>query len=78
MSTNRSFAYLCLWEFIGFSRYHVGLAPFFHYFAHLWHPACRPFRGKAGLLDDITMIEQGSEEKPEEAAEEGPDPMDLE
>lgn len=54
-------AYGCLWDLIGFTRFHVGQVVFFHYFAHLWHPACRPFRGKAGLLDDISMMEVDAE-----------------
>ncbi|KAI7226472.1 hypothetical protein KC330_g8807 [Hortaea werneckii] len=57
VSTNRKFAYGCFYELVAFTRYHVGLVPFFHYFAHLWHPACRPFRGKAMMIDDITVLE---------------------
>ena len=67
VSTNRAFAYGCLYEFIAFSRYHAGHVPFFHYFTHLYHPACRPFRGKANLIADITMME--SKERGETAEE---------
>jgi len=43
---------------VEFLRFHGGLAPFYHYYTHLYHPSCRPFRGKAGLLDDITVMEK--------------------
>ena len=43
---------------VEFLRFHVGLAPFFHYYSHLYHPSCRAFRGKAGLLDDFTKMEK--------------------
>ena len=44
-----------MWYIIQNLKFHVGLVRFFHYFAHLYHPACKPSRGKTTLLDDITM-----------------------
>jgi hypothetical protein len=57
VSTNRKFAYPCLYDIVYGRRYHVAYGPFFHYFANLWHPACRPYRGKADLVDDIAIVE---------------------
>ncbi|RMX86896.1 hypothetical protein D0869_02757 [Hortaea werneckii] len=62
ISSNRRMAYSCFYHFLVAVRYHAGLGPFFHYFAHLWHPACRPFRGKQDLIDDINLMEQRIQE----------------
>ena len=67
VSTNRKVAYPCLYDIVMGRRYHVAYAPLFHYFAHLWHPACRAFRGKGGLLDDMTNIEAAQEDVTMEA-----------
>lgn len=29
--------------------YSFSLGVFLHYFSHIYHPVCRPFRGKYGL-----------------------------
>jgi hypothetical protein len=67
VSTNRHTAYPCLYDIVMGRRYHVAYAPFFHYFAHLWHPACRAFRGKGGLLDAMTDIEAAQKDVAMEA-----------
>ncbi|KAM0719967.1 hypothetical protein Q7P37_004102 [Cladosporium fusiforme] len=69
VSANRQFAYPCLYDIIMLRRYHVAYAPFFHYFAHLWHPTCRPYRGKASLADDISFV-GGTEEAMEDIVDE--------
>lgn len=60
--SDRPFAYPCLWLLIVNLKYHAGLAPFYHYFTHLYHPTCRPFRGKATILDDIEFAESQPQE----------------
>lgn len=76
VSTNRKFAYPCLYDIVMGRRYHVAFAPFFHYFAHLWHPACRAFRGKGGLLDDMLEFE-GTQEAQTQAPSNDDDEMLL-
>jgi hypothetical protein len=72
VSSNRKVAYPCLYDIVFGRRYHVAYAPFFHYFAHLWHPTCRAYRGKSSLVDDMAAVE--SLETAEEAVgEEDPD-----
>lgn len=55
-------AYPCFYHFIAAVRYNAALGPFFHYFAHLWHPACRPFRGKQTLMEDINFVKEKLDE----------------
>lgn len=68
LSTNRPSAYPCLSLVLANIKYNASLGVFFHYFTHLYHPTCRPFRGKTGLLDDITMqqddgaVQEGEQE----------------
>lgn len=33
--------------------YHPSLALFFHYYAHMWHLACKAARGKDSLVADL-------------------------
>ncbi|TKA65758.1 hypothetical protein B0A55_10835 [Friedmanniomyces simplex] len=60
LSKNRPDAYPCLSALLYNSKYNVALGVFFHYFTHLYRPACRPFRGKYGLLDDVTLLAKSS------------------
>ncbi|KAK5126347.1 hypothetical protein LTR85_010583 [Meristemomyces frigidus] len=46
ISQNRDWAYPCLYDLIHWSKWHPGFGPFFHYFGHMYHPACAPARGK--------------------------------
>ncbi|KAK5171439.1 uncharacterized protein LTR77_004583 [Saxophila tyrrhenica] len=77
ISTNRPYAYLCLSKLIRFMKFHVGLAPFFHYFTHLYHPSCRPFRGKTTLINDITFHEKRTARRSIPQGDEPADPMDI-
>lgn len=58
ISFNRRMVYPCLYDLIRWTRYHVAYGVFFHYFAHLYHIQCEPFRGKRELLEDITVMEK--------------------
>ena len=61
ISENRKHAYSCFYHFLVAVKYHAGLGLFFHYYSHLWHPACRPFRGKQSLIEDIGLVGQDLE-----------------
>lgn len=55
---------------IGSMWYSFCLGVFLHYFSHVYHPVCRPFRGKHGLRDVIMEEETGEDAIEEEESEE--------
>ncbi|KAK3075868.1 hypothetical protein LTR53_000441 [Teratosphaeriaceae sp. CCFEE 6253] len=52
---NRAYAYNCLYEIMYHTKWHPGYGPFFHYYAHLWHSACMPTRGKLDLIESVDV-----------------------
>lgn len=73
VSSNRKTAYPCLYDIVYGKRFHVAYAPFFHHFAHLWHPTCRAFRGKSSLVDDMVAVESHEADVAAVREEEDPD-----
>jgi hypothetical protein len=60
ISTNRIWAYPCLYDLVHWTKWHAGYGPFFHYFAHLYHSPCQAARGKDTVTMQVLAETQGS------------------
>ncbi|KAK0115498.1 hypothetical protein ONS96_013952 [Cadophora gregata f. sp. sojae] len=49
ISQNRLDIYYCLYEFVDSFNWNHNIAPFFFFFAHLYHPGCKPQVGKRAV-----------------------------
>ncbi|EON69922.1 hypothetical protein W97_09187 [Coniosporium apollinis CBS 100218] len=62
-SDNRPWAYPCLFYILHHNKYNVAFTPFYHWFAHLYHIACKPFRGKEMIIFDLKEIDKIADEE---------------